>query len=311
MPEEVACNLCGSGDARTLYRLRDYRLLVDDIEWPVVQCRRCGLGYLNPRPTREEIGRYYPERYFAHRGQLENRYRREAPYLEEQPGRLLDIGAARGDFLATMRDRGWEVEGIEPFAEAGNPHGIEIRRMSFPEECDLQGAQFDAITAWAVFEHLHDPARAFEESARLLRPGGRLIVQVPNLRSIHGRLAPMEDVPRHLFFFSPEPLTAYGRRAGLRLERVEHVTDLFSGASGREALRYWAARALGKSTGEFFRIYRTPRAERFRNWPLTSVVLTGAGLVGRILIPDWLVRFARISGQIVVVFSKPGVAADV
>lgn len=310
MPEAVACNLCGDDDARVLYRLADYRLNVDDIEWPVVRCRNCGLGYLNPRPTREEIGRYYPARYFAHRGALETRYRREARYLPGPPGRLLDVGAARGDFLAMMRDRGWAVEGIEPFPDAGNPHGISIRRLSFPEECDLAGAQFDAITAWAVFEHLHDPARAFEESARLLRPGGRLVVQVPNLRSIRGRLSPFEDVPRHLYCFSPGPLAAYGRRAGLLVETVDHVTDLFSGASGREALRYWAARALGRSTGEFFRIYRTPRAERFRRWPSTSVVLAGAGLAGRILVPDWLVRAARISGEIVVVFRKPPAHAE-
>ena len=45
VPEQVNCNLCGDDDARTLYVLKDYRLMVDDVEWPVTQCRRCGLGY--------------------------------------------------------------------------------------------------------------------------------------------------------------------------------------------------------------------------------------------------------------------------
>ncbi len=55
MPEQVACNLCGRSNPRRLFRLRDYRLQVDDLEWNVVNCRHCGLGYLIPRPAREEM----------------------------------------------------------------------------------------------------------------------------------------------------------------------------------------------------------------------------------------------------------------
>jgi hypothetical protein len=64
MPETVACNLCGRDDTRLLFRLRDYRFWVDDLEWNVVCCRRGGLGYLNPRPTADEVNRYYPAPYF-------------------------------------------------------------------------------------------------------------------------------------------------------------------------------------------------------------------------------------------------------
>jgi SAM-dependent methyltransferase len=309
MPERVSCNLCGADDAPTLYVLRDYRFSIDDIDWPVVRCRNCGLAYVNPRPTIDEISRYYPEQYFAHRGGLQRRYQRQVAYLPTSPGRLLDIGTGRGDFLALMRDRGWEVEGLEPFAPAANPDLLTIHRTFFPDNCDLPDQQFDVITAWAVFEHLHDPLGAFRESARLLRPGGSLIVEVPNLRSVRGWFSRMEDIPRHLYLFSPGPLAQYGRRVGLRLETVHHVTDLFSDASGAEAVRYLAARSLGISTAEFFRIYRTPRRERFRTWPVTSAVLAAAGLGGRILLSNWLVRVARISGEIVAIYCKPGVDA--
>jgi SAM-dependent methyltransferase len=304
MPEEVVCNLCGSNDAETLYVLRDYRFFVDQIEWPMVKCRDCGMGYLNPRPSRQEIGRYYPTRYFDHRDRLETRYHRQASYIGGPPGRLLDIGAANGNFLTLMRKRGWDVEGIEPFADTDDANGLVIHRSPFPDECQLPAQRFDVITAWAVFEHMHDPAKAFAECTRLLRTGGRLVVEVPNLQSIRGRFAPLEDVPRHLHFFSPKTLAAYGRRSGLELESVAHVTNLFSGASGRDALRYWVSRALGKSIDDFNRIYRTPRDERFRQWPYTSVALSTAGLVGRVLIPDWFVRIARISGEIVVVYRR-------
>jgi SAM-dependent methyltransferase len=309
VPEHAACNLCGADDAKLLYRQRDERLRVDDIEWNLVQCRRCGLGYLNPRPTREEVTVYYPETYFAGRAHMADRYRRQASYVPGDGGRLLDVGTARGDFLAVMRDRGWDVTGIELSQDAGNPHSLTIHRQAFPEECNLRGEQFDVITAWAVFEHLHDPAAALAACARLLRPGGLLIVQVPNLNSIHARWARLEDVPRHLYFFTPGALRRYADSVGLELSRVVHTTDLFGG-SGRGALRLAFVRGLGKSTEEFFEIWRTPKRERFRRWPALTVGWTAVSAVEHVLLADTVVRLARLSGQIVVEIRKPEVAGE-
>src|SRR5687768_5039605 len=137
MPETVSCNLCGADETKPLFTLRDYRLQVDDEEWSAVQCRQCGLGYLNPRPTLEEVARYYPGAYFADRGSHVGRYERLAAFVPGGEGSLLDVGTARGDFLALMANRGWKVAGIEPAAEAGNPHGLEIHREHFPDRCDL------------------------------------------------------------------------------------------------------------------------------------------------------------------------------
>jgi SAM-dependent methyltransferase len=302
MPEYVRCNLCGCDDTGFLFRLSDHRLQVDDVEWTAVRCRSCGLGYLNPRPDPAEIARYYPPAYFAHRGRQTRRYEREARYVGGPVGRLLDVGTASGDFPALMRDRGWEVAGIEPSAEAENPHGLTIYREGFPGS-GVPEHHWDVVTAWAVFEHLRDPLAAFEQCARLLRSGGRLIVQVPNLRSIHSRYALQEDVPRHLYFFSEKTLRAYGARAGLCLERVHHTTDLFGG-SGRGVLRLWLVRAMGRSTDEFFEIWRTPRRARFRRWPLLATVWTAVAAIERVVLADWIVRRARLSGQIVAEFSK-------
>jgi len=309
MPETVACNLCGSTEREFLFALRDYRLRVDDLLWNVVRCRSCGLGYLNPRPTRFEIGRYYPRGYFGERESKWDRYRRQAAYVPGEGGRLLDIGTASGEFLGVMRERGWDVVGIEPAEEANNPNGLTIHRARFPEGCELPAESFDVITSWAVFEHLHDPAAAFGSCARLLRAGGRLILQVPNLRSIQSRWAMREDVPRHLYFFTQKTLRAYGERVDLRLRRVVHTTDLFGG-SGRGVLRLMLLRALGKSVDDFFEIWRTPRRERFRQWPLLATAWTGVAAVEEIVLADWVVRTARVSGQIVAEFEKRTVAGE-
>jgi SAM-dependent methyltransferase len=289
---------------RLLYRLKDYRFRIDDREWNVVVCRSCGLGYLNPRPTRLESQRYYPPGYYSMREKRLDLYRRQANYVPKGAGRLLEIGAAQGEFLARMRDRGWEVVGIEPSEHPDNPHNLPIHRASFPEECHLDPSSFAAITAWAVFEHLHDPGGAFEACRRLPRPGGRLIIQVPNLRSIQSRWARQEDVPRHLYFFSERTLRAYGERAGLVLDKIVHTTDLFGG-SGRGILRLALVRSLGRSIDDYFEMYSVGRRERFRRWPATAVFCTGVGLLERLILSDRLVRAARISGQIIAYFHKP------
>lgn len=295
----MSCNLCSSDTTEPLFHLRDYRLRVDDVEWIAVRCT-CGLAYLNPRPTFEEVGRYYPPEYFNGRGSHGERYKRLAAHVPGDGGALLDFGTARGDFPALMQGRGWEVAGVEPF-DAGNPWNLDIRAdlSTFPD------ASFDVITAWAVFEHLHDPMAAFRQCHRLLKPGGRLVIQVPNVNSIH-RLALQEDVPRHLYFFGRRTLKQYGVWAGLELSRFVHTTDLFGG-SGRGALRLALVRATGHSVADFFEVYRTPQRERFRRWPVLAAAWTATSAVERVLLADRVVRAARVSGQVVAEFRKPGV----
>src|SRR3954470_21053192 len=157
MPETVTCNLCSEQDSKPLFARPDYRLGLYDTEWTLVKCRGCGLGYLNPRPTLEELARHYPAEYFDDRGNHGGRYHRLAAHVPNgTAGSLLDIGTARGDFPALMAERGWTVAGIEPFSDT-NPHGLTIYRDDFPDECSAPAESFDVVTAWAVFEHLRDP----------------------------------------------------------------------------------------------------------------------------------------------------------
>jgi SAM-dependent methyltransferase len=283
--------------------LRDYRFRVDDELWNVAQCRRCSLGYLNPRPTIAEIPRYYPGQYFGHRGRMARRYSLQAAYVSGPPGDLLDIGAARGDFMATMRDRGWSVTGVEP-APTENPHQLRIIRQRFPGECDLEPESFDAVTAGAVFEHLHDPATAFQRAANLVRPGGTVVVQVPNLRSINARYARFEDVPRHLFFFSPATLRRYADRAGLHVEAIHLITNMYGG-SGRGVLRRLLVRATGGDDDDFFAFYAMRRRQRFRTAPFLATAWTATAALEGIVLSDWLLRTLRISGQVVAVMRRP------
>ncbi len=101
------------------------------------------------------------------------------------PGRLLDAGAGRGRFLAAARRAGYDAVGIEPSArgaDAALALGLPVERIGI-EAASIRPASLDVVTLWHVLEHLDDPAGALAAIARWLRPGGTLLIGVPNLSS--------------------------------------------------------------------------------------------------------------------------------
>jgi SAM-dependent methyltransferase len=304
--ETVRCNLCGADDAKELYRRSDYRFEVDGVEWPLVQCRQCSLAYLNPRPAPSAIWRYYPKRFYEHRdaAALAERYRKQSAYLADvPPGALLDIGCANGDWIRLMQDQGWRVAGLEPSGDSANPHHLDISHSTL-ENATFADNSFDAITAWAVFEHLHDPMRGFQHAQRWLKPGGRLIIVVTNIRSLASRFAYQEDIPRHLVVFSERTLRRYADTCGLELVKVEHDTKLFGG-SGRGVLRVRLFQLFGLAPLQYFRAMRLPLGERFRAYPLLALAIAPFALLERVLLPDWLICGLRLNGTIVAIMRKP------
>ena len=184
--ELINCNLCGSDRWRKVYTKPDVGFFRSPAsrrnpkEWfDVVECSACGLGFVNPRPTRSDMLRYYPREFFQYfhdqASYHQRRYAAEASFLadvihDNRKPRLLDIGCASG-VPRFMRRLGWEVEGVEV---AMLPIQLLIFRSMKPEFPDIAVAEpsYDVITAWAVLEHVHDPAAHFRTAGRLLRPGG-------------------------------------------------------------------------------------------------------------------------------------------
>ena len=198
--ETISCLLCGHPDYTPLYPTRD-RLCGVPGEFRLVGCDRCGLVYLSPRPSLENIGQYYPEDYDFYMTQrlddmplplrlsvqygLRKHCRLVLRYWAH--GRLLDVGCATGQFLAEMASYpGWEVTGVEPSESAA---AFARQAYSFPiYQSDLVSAgfpdgAFDVVTLWDVFEHLHDPLAMLAEVRRILVPNGVLIMRTPSLDS--------------------------------------------------------------------------------------------------------------------------------
>lgn len=248
--EHVNCDLCGLDDYRVRYRKPDNWLWLNLYEYPVVECMGCGLVYVNPRPPFEEMGQFYPAGYHdgrddsAHQLRYQTQFEYVAPYPAE---RILDIGCARGDWLAYLHEH-WpeaELHGVDAFSDIVNDACIHFQKGALPE-VDLPSGYFDLITAWAVFEHVHTPDANFAAVSRVLRPGGRFVFLVTNAESVYGQHAYKEDIPRHLYHFSEASLKRYAEKHGLALEAVAYDERFWDG-SGKGAFRYSMARLAGLS----------------------------------------------------------------
>jgi SAM-dependent methyltransferase len=131
-------------------------------------------------------------------------------------GRLLDAGCGNGSYVAAMRALGWDALGLEPALEAALlGERVVVGRI---ERAPLAGASCDVITLWHVLEHTASPAAALAEARRLLRAGGALLLEVPDIGSFQARLFGRRwlhlDPPRHRYHFTRRTLRAYLQRAG-------------------------------------------------------------------------------------------------
>lgn len=148
---------------------------------------------------------------------------RQVIWIENNPGgRILDIGCGSGEFLAQMRDMGWAVSGVEPDASAvlaaKKKYGLNALQGSL-ESTSFPDHYFDVITMNHVIEHLARPVAILKECTRLLKPGGKIVLLTPNVRSwghdiFKGCWRDL-DPPRHFYVYSIATLSKCLKMAGL------------------------------------------------------------------------------------------------
>ncbi len=191
------------------------------------KCADCGFVFTWPQPA--DLSRYYGPFYRQYSSgsagilqKLQQRRTRAWTRALGKPGRCLEIGCGNGWILAALRDQGWRVVGAERTAESARfaHHQLGLPMFVGPLEAVRNEAGFDLIVLHQVLEHLPDPMTTLCHCARLLRPGGALIVAVPNLASWQFAFARQHwmhlDLPRHLGHFTPASLRAAFERAGLQ-----------------------------------------------------------------------------------------------
>jgi ubiquinone/menaquinone biosynthesis C-methylase UbiE len=133
-------------------------------------------------------------------------------------GQMLDYGAGNGDFALAAQQEGWRVCVYET-----SPSATEIlkhRQLSMVS-IPLKENQFDVITLWHVFEHINKPGEALASFYKSLKPGGVLVLAVPNAASWDAKhyksFWAAYDVPRHRWHYNKHAISLLGRKAGFEL----------------------------------------------------------------------------------------------
>ncbi|MCA9077552.1 MAG: class I SAM-dependent methyltransferase [Planctomycetaceae bacterium] len=229
------CPVCDSEFARPTFEIRG-------LPHHLATCLECGLGRLHPLPSPEELGRFYPNEYYGSPGakfepmteaivRMVGTVHVQSLSRNLQPGsRILDIGCGRGVLLSSLADRGHEVHGMDvsETAVAGADPRADIRVAPCITEVGYPSDHFDQVILWHVLEHLTNPREVLSEINRILKPGGQVIVAVPNFSSWQARWSGAAwfhlDLPRHLFHFPVSGLRRLLTRTDFTVTREQHFS---------------------------------------------------------------------------------------
>lgn len=221
-------------------------------EFAVFSCSACGSGTTAPFVAEEDLGSLYEgvyapfEEYRLPRGLgwllrlirkvVDAHFRRFsiAAELQGEPGRLLEVGCGTGRFGQIFLDRGWTVVGVEPSpiaAEHARSRGIEIHEgtlSSFPASTE----KFDAVLFRHSLEHVVFPRDELRRAATMLKPGGKLLVEVPNfgcwqVKKLKENWFNM-SLPMHRTHFTDNGLRAATEAAGLEVSKLWFTTGSLS-----------------------------------------------------------------------------------
>lgn len=234
--EHASCEICGANAPQPVAWRTDL-FLGGTTVYTLCRCGGCGVLYQHPRPTAATIGLLYPAeeypeyipslhtvgwlRRLVRRYGLRKRCSRATRYVKS--GRLLDVGCSTGDFVWEMGQQpGWTALGLDislaAVTYARDQLGVATA-VGGLNAAPLSAGSLDAITMWNVFEHVYDPRTVIAEAARLLRPGGVLVITHPNVASLDRRLFGHMwigyELPRHLYLYPAALLRALMAEYGL------------------------------------------------------------------------------------------------
>jgi 2-polyprenyl-3-methyl-5-hydroxy-6-metoxy-1,4-benzoquinol methylase len=225
---------CCALQARLFIVSKDHNRRVSQDEFYYYRCTDCGLVFIDPVPVGVE--RFYVGGYQPIPGTLgelremaaPERFRLE-PIIEKAGGDLLEIGPWIGVFSINAKDAGFKVDAIEMSCEASKflreVVQISVVNTDDPVQALRAPKLYDVIALWHSLEHLPRPWAVLEAASKRLKPGGILLVAIPNIGSAQARLLGARwlhlDAPRHLYFWPPTDLSRLVKGFGLQTIKLD------------------------------------------------------------------------------------------
>jgi 2-polyprenyl-3-methyl-5-hydroxy-6-metoxy-1,4-benzoquinol methylase len=273
--QHLACALCGSTHAERILQKR-INATGGDLLFHLWRCAVCNLVWTEPQLPSQALEPHYAEEYWGEGGveavdegwiRRDQRYRTGFLHRFCSAGSILDVGCGLGFFLRALDSSRWDRYGIEPmpvpYREAARALGSERIRNTEVIAAGLPSGKFDVVTFWDSLEHLPNPRAILQEAGRVLRPGGIVLIGLPNYGGYQARHFGEDwfglSLPHHFFHYTPETLTKLLEKCGFRVRVMEDRTgpenyhalkhSLLNGLTrrhGRRAgrLRYYLAKPL-------------------------------------------------------------------
>ena len=228
--DTLKCYLCGNSHCSLIHDKIRYNLAPRPY-----RCDKCGFVFLYPRMTPDEEREFYDNKY---RSNYENQkpedlWKESVPEARKRVARfqnlftkntrIMEIGCASGFFIYEVRPQVKSVTGVEltkAYVQYAISKGLDVRESLdeiSAESCDL-------IFMFHVLEHIHDPIEFLKDVKKKLSPGGKLIIEVPNVNDI---LVSTYKIDKHLdfyweiahnYYFSKETLGRVLEKAGYQYE---------------------------------------------------------------------------------------------
>ena len=231
--ETISCIHCSAQSMSVLDQPDIYKGIHPEVIHSVYYCAACDIYFASAIDS-NDLMEYYPRAYYTDEGssfllralsKLRVRNRAKSVEWKAHKGSALDIGCGRGTVLSELQGRGWSVFGTDW-------NGDNAKDVSQRLNIQVEGGEeamkafddnyFDVLSLFHVLEHDENPVVLLKEAHRVLKPGGRLLVAVPNARSVARSVFKRYwfgyDLPRHRLIFTPRSLRKTLNDSGFNLD---------------------------------------------------------------------------------------------
>lgn len=236
-------------------------------EYSYYKCLDCGMVYLDPPLTDQELADCYDSSYEEEWGNTRSMKQKVEHFLTKRlpvdpPGKLLDVGCGGGAYLSYAENLGWDVTGLDPWADnfAGQDKHPAVLNVSL-KDADFPENSFDVVTMWWIIEHYQDPLEELQNIRKVLKPNGTLAISTCNIDSLEARLFGRYwhhlAAPEHCALFSTDTIKLILDKAGFAPTKVRNI-PLTAGFVG--GVHGWGKEHGGKleSINTFFYLLGAP-----------------------------------------------------